>query len=834
VGITVSSTPIPRRWRELAVATVHLAVLWSAAVAQPLLDVLGDAPEFFVARENTRGDIVALALSLTLGPPLLLAVGEAVVATVSPAARRAAHLGLIALLATAFALQVVKDLAGGTAVVLIPVAVALGVAATAAYARTRIVPALLTALAPVPLVFIFAFLVLSPVSQLVFPREEAAAAPVAVRGDTPVVMIVFDEFSGLSLLGHDRRIDAARLPAFARLAGDSTWYRNATTVADFTERAIPALITGEMPERDSLPTAADHPESLFTLLGDAYSLDVTEPVTDVCPRRLCPETGRPDASRRLRELASDLSVVSLHLLLPDDLRRKLPPVDRSFGDFRRRGGAGEPRPWTAPSDALQERVGQFDAFVRRLGREQKPSLSFVHVELPHTPLEFLPTGQRYPGPAEPPGLEDPGVWTKHRPLVHEAHRRHLLQVAFADRLLGRALDRLRRAGLYERALIVVAADHGIGFRPGAPYRAAVEENLVEVASIPLLVKAPGQQLGRIDDSNIRSVDVLPTIAAALDADLPWSTDGRSPGRGRAPASVAVDPYYGDGVLRLPFGDFVRRRDALARRLAAEFGDGGINGLFRAGPDADLVGRPVVSLPARRTGRTRFELDDAALLNRTNPEAPVVPALLSGLVVGAPAGDRVAVALNGRIAAVTSTVRDGDAHRFYAMVPPRALARGSNRVAVIGISGTAARRRLVQLAGGGLAKFRLVERQGRGAIVDERGHAVRVEEGIEGFVEKVTIEDGVATVSGWAADTDAPRPAHLVVAFAGGRLVAAERPSLPRPDLAREFGAPLMGAGFELRGPVDSGERGRAPVRAFALIGGRASALPATGAAGDSP
>jgi len=645
-------------------------------------------------------------------------------------------------------------------------------------------------------------------------------------------MIVFDEFSGLSLLGPDRRIDAARLPAFRRLAGDATWYRNATTVADFTERAVPALLTGEMPERGRLPIAADHPESLFTLVERQYSLDVTEPVTDVCPRRLCPETGRPGASRRLRELASDLSVVSLHLLMPDDLRRKLPPVDRSFGDFLDRGGAGEARPWTAPPRALEGRVGQFDAFVRRLGRHRQARLSFIHVELPHTPLEFLPTGQRYPGP-DTPGLGASGIWTKDRSLVREAHRRHLLQVAFADRLLGRVLERLRRAGLYERALIVVAADHGIGFRPGAPYRAAVEENLVEVASIPLLVKAPGQRRGRIDDANVRSVDVLPTIAAALRAQLPWRTDGRASGSGRPPASVTVDPFYGKGLLTLPFSDFVRRRDALAERLAAEFGDGGVDGLFRAGPGADLVGRPVASLPARRATGTRFELDDAALLDRTDPRAPVVPALISGRVVGAPAPDRVAVALNGRIAAVTTTVRDGDFRRFYAMVPPRALARGSNDVAVIGIAGTGARRTLLRLGGDRLARFRLVERQGRGAIVDERGRNIRVEAGIEGFVDKVTVEDGVATVSGWAADTDAPRPADLVIAFADGRMVAAERPALPRPDLVRKFGAALFGAGFELRGPVDGGEPGRAPLRAFAVIGGRASALPVAAAAGGS-
>ena len=34
-------------------AWVHLAVLWSFAFAQPLLDLLGDNPEFFAARGSS-------------------------------------------------------------------------------------------------------------------------------------------------------------------------------------------------------------------------------------------------------------------------------------------------------------------------------------------------------------------------------------------------------------------------------------------------------------------------------------------------------------------------------------------------------------------------------------------------------------------------------------------------------------------------------------------------------------------------------------------------------------------------------------------------------------
>ena len=62
----------------------------------------------------------------------------------------------------------------------------------------------------------------------------------------------------------------------------------------------------------------------------------------------------------------------------------------------------------------------------------------------------------------------PGTTGNHIPwLIQQKYQRHLLQVEFTDRLLGRALDELHATGLYDRSLIVVTADHGESFgRPG--------------------------------------------------------------------------------------------------------------------------------------------------------------------------------------------------------------------------------------------------------------------------------------------------------------------------------------------------------------------------------
>jgi hypothetical protein len=62
---------------------------------------------------------------------------------------------------------------------------------------------------------------------------------VRIQAKHPVVMILFDEFPTTSLLDSSGQIDARLYPKFAKLAGQSTWYRNATAVSGLSTWAIP-------------------------------------------------------------------------------------------------------------------------------------------------------------------------------------------------------------------------------------------------------------------------------------------------------------------------------------------------------------------------------------------------------------------------------------------------------------------------------------------------------------------------------------------------------------------------------------------------------------------
>ncbi len=812
-------------------AWLHLAVLWAFAFAKPLFDVLADSPEFFVARSNTRGDILLFTIGLVLVPPSAMVAIEAAAATL-PTLRRAFHLTFVAGLAGAIALQVLDELLEAPAALLLVAAAGLGLLAAAAYARTRVAPAVLTVLSPAPLIFVLIFLLGSPVSKLLFP-EDAGESDRALRSDAPVVMLVFDEFDPNMLMTARDRIDRTRYPHLSELAGDATWYPNATTVNSQTTMAVPALLSGRQPQRDSLPVPGDYPDTLFTLLDDSHAMHVTETATELCAESVCGGREREPTARRIRMLGKDLGIVSLHLLLPAGLRSGLPTVDRTFGDFAAGGrdDTAETGPGgevAVPAEALQNRKRTFEAMLNGITPQQRrPGFHFLHVALPHMPWQYLPTGQQYvsSGPDAPGLVEERWAADPFPPRL--GLQRHLLQVGYVDHLIGRLTARLRDAGLYDRALIVITADHGVSYRSGLPRRAPEPGNFSDIAGVPLLVKRPEQRRGRVNKAMVRTVDVAPTVAQALGTRLPWKADGSPASEVPSDGVIAVGSGNNGRVVRVPFADYLRRREAGLRRMIRLFGSGdGGAGLYATGPDADLVGRSARPLAATGAPKFRVELDSMDVLNPLQPRAEVVPSFVTGRLEGyIPPGSSVAVAINGRVWSTTQTFVDGQDQRVAAMVPPEVFRSRLNQVELFVVSGSGPARRLIALQTDRAGQLQLVERDGE-TLIAAGGSEFPVAEGrLEGFVDAFENDDeGLLRLGGWAVDREALQPAERVLAFAGTRLIAQGRPTLPRPDIVDSLDTEdVSQSGFELR----AGAAGVDPadVRVFALSADAASELP---------
>ncbi len=459
-------------------------------------------------------------------------------------------------------------------------------------------------------------------------------------------MVVFDELPLTSLMGPGERIDASRYPAFAGLARDATWYRGATAVHDSTALAVPAILDGRYPRAGLRSDVYSHPANLFTLLERRYQVQASEEATGLCPTSLC-----------------------------------------------------EPEPGTTLSHLGGGKVKRFRRFVHSVEARPGRTLWFKHVLLPHVPWQFYPSGRRYRlhAPEPIPGLNGElgfGVpW-----LVKVSYQRHLLQLGMADRLLGELLGRLRRVGLYEDALVVVVADHGIAFHTGMERRTVTPRNVQDLAPVPLLVKLPGQRRGRIDDRHIETIDVFPTILDLAGIQPPAAIDGRSLLRPIASQARRVTVFHRVGTqLNTVGGEYTfsadaleRRRQAAVRRKSALFGSGGgrePEALYRIGPHPELVGRRATTLP-RRSGHATARIDQAADLQQVDPVSHFVPGEITGAIPnGRPGGGRpIALVMNGKIAATgrTFSLAASDVESFEVIVPEWTFQRGANEARVFEI------------------------------------------------------------------------------------------------------------------------------------------------------
>ena len=680
----------PQR-RELLERAAQVAALWGFAVAQPLFHLLGEHPEFFATRVSPRADIVAIAFGVALIPPILLMGTEWVAGLASRALAWGLQLAYVAVLGAAIALQVLALDAWLPGLV---IAVVAGAVAAVMYAESPAARSLLTVLSPAPVVFLAVFLLLSDVSPLVLgDTEEVQAAGDVPRA--PVVLVIFDELPVHSLMSASGGIDARRFPNFARLAGDATWYRNTASVDQDTPYAVPAILDGRLPRRERLPVAADHPQSIFTLLGKRYELHVREDGTTLCPPSLCAKGARQSFGERMRSLSGDVGLTYAHLVLPDRLERELPAVTQNW---RRLAGGADTTEAVADARGTRRetkrqryrrlhanlaagRQQRFREFVDAIEGGSRPRLHLIHILLPHVPLQYLPSGHRYRrSPKEAlPGLD-------HRPgyavpfLVKQSYQRHLLQLQATDRLLRRLLDRLHAVGIYDRALVAVVADHGISFRLGHDRRLVRAANVEDIAPVPFFVKAPGQSRARMSDKPLRTVDVLPTLADILGLKIPWDIDGRS-ARASTVAAQRRRHIVSKRFLHVYLVDtpwYERRSRAALARKRRLFGDRA----YAVGPRAQLVGRRVGEL-SPPLHRVRAVVVGPERFHRVDPKTGFVPTHLVGRIEpGRLGGGRIlAVAVNGTMAATgrTFTLDGSGDEQFSLLIPERALRRGSNRL-----------------------------------------------------------------------------------------------------------------------------------------------------------
>jgi hypothetical protein len=820
-NVTLAKIDRRRIWRRSLV----VLGLMTAGIAAPLLDLYGKNPGVFVANRSTPMQIVLFALMVTFLPPLIAVVVMVVTEKMGDRPADIAYYVLVGIAAATTGMAVSRQVVPDNTVA--AVALAAGVTVVVLLLCRRIEQGLLyfSLLAPAVLV---TFLAISPTSRLLAEPESSSSGIEDIGRPAPVVLVQLDELPLSSLMDEDGTINERLFPNFARLADEGNWYRNALSNSIATTSSVPAILTGRLGDSDASPSVADHPENLFTLLGDGYEMHVVEWLTDLCPQELCQDyAGRGPA--RFGSLLQDVGVVYGHLALPSAARAGLPSIDGTWKGFL---GQAESRA-AAPvdiGDLAVPKAGVRSSWIDWLQRiidgiepGAPPTLHFVHLESPHIPWRTNPSGSHYERPEqydEVNGVEVGGHWVNRPDLPRLAFQRHLFQLGFLDQRLGALFERLEETGNWDEALVIVVADHGASFVPGQHRRWPKDDNRVDLYRIPLFVKLPGQTQGQTHDEPAYGIDVVPTIVDALEISTDWEFDGQSlttiegtdrPHEvvfyccNREPVSTDLDELY----------DQVRRNHEWVPNQDDWIGVAG------AGPHAELVGRPMAELGPQQSDELRWSLAQAARLSAVDRRSGFVPTYISGRLElpDNVESDDLLLVVNGTVAGTGLVARDSSTSgEIHGLVAEELILDGANEVSIL----------VPAPDGGGWLTGSSADITVEYIADDGHRLDIRPEGNRRVEITGVTHTASGWRVTGWAADVGAKVPADRIYVFAGDDLLAAGEPNQDNENVTKWFKSDdLLRSGFAYEIEADQIPEGLQRFTIVAEFGDQAVESPAS-------
>ena len=196
------------------------------------------------------------------------------------------------------------------------------------------------------------------------------------------------------------------------------------------------------------------------------------------------------------------------------------------------------------------------------------------------------------------------------------------------------------------------------------------------------------------------MDILPTIFDVLNVNPKVRMDGKSAfsRQDRERRRIRIFQRGTFKPIRFELGEWESRKRAVLERKLATFGHGsdGPLRLFRIGPDQELLFKRVSDLSLTSPGSgTGVDMPQANEFRHVDLRTPTIPVHVTGYLDGVPTGRELAIAVNGRIAAVTRSfhLAINDTPIFAAMVPESFIHQGANKVDVYEVGAGRSLRRL---------------------------------------------------------------------------------------------------------------------------------------------
>lgn len=800
---------------------LHLFVLFSFAIAQPIYDLLGKYPEFFVAHSAEPWLIISMILILSFGLALFLVLVEIALHALSKRLQQSIHLVFVFSLTALIVLPLIKKMTLSDILVI----GASGLAAlifTALYQRLQIARMFITMLLPVTLIFPLWFVFGSPVNRLVFQKDEQinTEKQIEIQNPVPIVVVVFDEFSTTALLDSEEQIDPVRFPNFAALASESLWFPNAITVAEQTVIAIPSIVSGLLPKLDVklMPNVTDYPNNLFTMLGGQYTFNVFEVMTTLCPNSLCNNQDNRSIEK-YTDFLFDLMVIYAHIIAPPREEKKLPTLDARWAGFRMEVSHA---PCTSKLRS-HHNSDQMEQLLSQIKSSSNPELFFIHSLLPHIPYLHLPSGQQYSFDNDGIISEKDGFLAE-KPLITTTYHRYLQQIGYVDKYVGMLRRKLISEEIYDDTLLIIIADHGVAFESGQSRRRMTDVNKSEILKIPLFIKLPKQKQGRIDNRIVTSVDVLPTIIDVIKANVPWKLDGFSL------VSDQQEIRKGFDFVGIDYRRYLSEEDIIGfSRLQWQIEHFDeytpLDRLVPKGPFHEIAGSDPANLQIGEAKDILLISQDIGHFQYIDTENHFLPSLLSGYIEGAKGHNlMLAVAINGKIWLTTHTSRWNEQDNFFSVLLPKAaLQQGRNIVNIY----------LIEQKGKELLLHPIVTKNPQdvklhrtsddmSSLIFADGNEVTVEksrDNMSGFLDLFFIEDGILVLRGWATDLVKGLPASEIFMFKGEKLIWHGELGYMRNDVAEAFNKPsLSPSGYYMSIPLKAFETVHGDISLIALSG----------------
>jgi len=379
-------------------------------------------------------------------------------------------------------------------------------------------------------------LVVIAVEFLIHPSgRSVTAAQVEQRPKSNIVLISFDAFSAeeMSLYGYQKPT-TPNLDAFAK---NATVFSNFYSGSTFTTPCIGVMLTGAYPSENGVyglagqvPAAhADHslPEvmraagySTGGFLSNPWAYYLAKSLKggfEVLPEPIFHHGGVQHVWNLTRPLHQD-SRIGSRIAEYFDLEDQ----------WRSWQGKGE-----SPAFRMRPNV-TFAEASQVLNQLSDGFFLWVHVIAPHHP--YLPDtseqGRLIPETEVQSFKEEPwALWKPHyEPEIQpQVDRRRLAYDEFimsTDRAFGAFIADLEKSGRLHNTTVIVSADHGESFEGGI-YQHQTADLTRPVIHIPLIIKIPDQQSGRMVSYPADQTALAPTILEIAGQQKPGWMHGES-------------------------------------------------------------------------------------------------------------------------------------------------------------------------------------------------------------------------------------------------------------------------------------------------------------------